>query len=544
MLTGIVMVATRLAVFNSYNGTDDLHYAMLSAKMLQGTFNPFEAGDIFSGRFLLIAWQALWFKLFGINDLSMQMPAVTGLIALAYLLCFNRAATLKPAGIIFITSLIYYNPEVLHTTLANMPDVYIAVITAAILLILHQQVRHDKRGVKNGIAVAALLATGIFIKETIVFVGLMTALLLFIYRKDLGTPFLISVISSLALLALCTLSAYYDATGDWFFRYRQITQSSYYNACSYQCFDAAVLQKRLTITMPMVFIQAGLFPILLAVPALFCIKRNNDTAKFYAAAFVGLLLCSFYFPVSINPYLPLCHDVRHFFFLVPAGALLMQAAAINIHQKINTFFACTTGLLLICLAVTWFNYSYAKWLLVIYILLLAVAVAGIFIKSTANFKQLLLLTSVIFWASIAYQLYKRTDLGYAGLKQAVQAITFNNKQIQPVYYFIDHDTRSHVQLINKFNPASAYICLDTSVYKVFRQYEQRPAKFTPGWLIINPLYTGRSAAEITATLNILQENFIPVKTFGAIQAGYVATAAQYAQIGHIINPQPVPEPCH
>jgi hypothetical protein len=68
-----IYVLSRVITFKGFNGTDDLHYAMLAVNMLHGNYNPFAVNDIFAGRILLIGSQALIYFAGGINIYTTQL---------------------------------------------------------------------------------------------------------------------------------------------------------------------------------------------------------------------------------------------------------------------------------------------------------------------------------------------------------------------------------------------------------------------------------------------------------------------------------------
>ena len=72
IVTAVYFFSTWLT-FKGFNGTDDLHYALLSSELLKGKYHPFEGNDIFSGRILLIAWQAFIYLVLGMTTFSTQV---------------------------------------------------------------------------------------------------------------------------------------------------------------------------------------------------------------------------------------------------------------------------------------------------------------------------------------------------------------------------------------------------------------------------------------------------------------------------------------
>ena len=115
---------------------------------------------------------------------------------------------------------------------------------------------------------------------------------------------------------------YYLNTGNAFYHFIQIKNAAYFNPCSYGCLPTNYLLKRLTITIPLQAVLANAWPLLLIVPMLVTYKKqDNPGSRFWIVAFASLLLLALYFPFSISPYVPLCHDMRQFFFLFPFAAI-------------------------------------------------------------------------------------------------------------------------------------------------------------------------------------------------------------------------------
>ena len=136
----LVMLITRYFSFYTFKGSDDLHYAFLSSSVLNGSYDMFFAQDIYAGRAVVVLYQALWFKIFGINDFSMSMPSISILIVLAYFVCFKCGLQKNVGTILLAASLIYFNPVVTRTTLGNLPDVYIALIALLVFLLIKKSV--------------------------------------------------------------------------------------------------------------------------------------------------------------------------------------------------------------------------------------------------------------------------------------------------------------------------------------------------------------------------------------------------------------------
>ena len=95
--------------FFGFNGSDDLHYAMLAANTLKGTYTPFAPMDIFSGRILLIAWQALIYYTGGIGVFTTQAGTIVTAVVCCYLTIFKLGKLAAWQPVIAGTALFYFN---------------------------------------------------------------------------------------------------------------------------------------------------------------------------------------------------------------------------------------------------------------------------------------------------------------------------------------------------------------------------------------------------------------------------------------------------
>ena len=74
----ILVILYHLFGYSGHYGYDDIHYAELATNLLKGTVN-FE--DHYAYRFPVILFTAMFYALFGINDLASSLPALAITIA-------------------------------------------------------------------------------------------------------------------------------------------------------------------------------------------------------------------------------------------------------------------------------------------------------------------------------------------------------------------------------------------------------------------------------------------------------------------------------
>ena len=547
----VILLLTKYAVFSSYNGADDLHYALLSSRILNHQFDPFLPYDSFAGRIIPIFWQACWFKIFGINDLSMQLPSLSILIALAFIICFKAGIPRKPSLVALAASLVYFNPVVFESTLGNLPDIYIALVTCLILLIIKKHVESAENNISDGVLIGILLTAGLFMKETILFVYVSVFVILIVFRKKIKLPFLYRVVIATVAGCIGWLLLFYIKTGDPLFRFLQLKNNAYLNGCSYQCYSAGRMLERLTVMLPNVFMQSGFFPVLIIIPILFCKKKMialfSSALQFYIVSFIILALTAVYFPLSIRPYIPLCHDSRHFLFLLPLAVMILVSGLNEVLQSDKKskqlFFGMAAAILLLSVIVNIVFAPYNKWV-IMNESLLGLCFAMMIIGKE---KMVLLFTCVaipaVLWLSVAYPLYKKEYHGYTSMKkmrEMQRSMTEDDNMPNRFLYFTDHDTKMHYELADKFDPLVNYISLDTIEPGLvpYRQYQlegifKEGSQFKKGWLIVNPEYTPMNVNQLNS-INALLGQQSEMQT-GYVRAYAVLSPIQLKQLLTIIN---------
>lgn len=106
----IIYIASYWITFKGFNGSDDLHYAMLASNLLHGKYNPFAVNDIFAGRIFLIAFQALLYLTGGINIYTTQLGTMAVTVVCCYLTSFKIIQFRNPSSVIVSSALFYFNP--------------------------------------------------------------------------------------------------------------------------------------------------------------------------------------------------------------------------------------------------------------------------------------------------------------------------------------------------------------------------------------------------------------------------------------------------
>ncbi len=553
----LVMLTARYASFYTFKGSDDLHYAFLSSSVLNGSYDMFVASDIYSGRAVVILYQALWFKLFGINEFSMCMPSLSILIILAYLVCFKCGLQKNIHTVLLGSALIYFNPVVTRSTLGNLPDVYIALIAVLVFLLIKKSTQSlsIKRNILWGSVTALLLVGGLFVKENIVLIYAGATIVLFYYRQKISGQYLASLGLAFSIGCVGYLFFYYLNTGDLFYRFVQIKNSSYFNPCSYQCLPQTELLKRLTITIPLVAVITGAYPLLLLASVLFIPKQQiNRGARFWEISLITLLLLALYFPFSIVPYVPLCHDMRQFFFLFPFAAIIYLASigdeTLTNKQVERIYISGSIIFLIVTLTCVLFT-PYNKWGIFCNILLALSFITGIFIGKKVQQFLMYLVIPFILWLSTAYPIFKKPHEGYPELKAMQASLKQESSFISSNYYFLSNDTKTHFALINRFDTTMKFLNLDTvqKGFKPFIAYQPqntftRPVAIQKGWLIVSEHYFENLDAGKIASIRTLLLPMQPYLRINKTSAYFISSEETIKKLMGIINTKTTDQGCY
>ncbi|MBG9378157.1 phospholipid carrier-dependent glycosyltransferase [Panacibacter sp. DH6] len=204
--------------FRGFNGTDDLHYAMLASELLKGRYNPFNENDIFSGRILLISYQALIYYIGGVNIITSQLGTMLATILCAYLTVFKLISKSSNNRVICAAALFYFNPVLPASDLTIMPDVY--VMLAGLLVILLWKKTLDKSRESGKIIpfflIGLIIFMALFFKENALVYLPFILLIAVLERKDYGLKPAFIITASFILLVFISGLLYYHYTNNFF----------------------------------------------------------------------------------------------------------------------------------------------------------------------------------------------------------------------------------------------------------------------------------------------------------------------------------------
>ena len=307
-------------------GFDDMQYAELASKLLNGEF---DFKDHFSFRLTILLFTAASYSIFGINDFASSLPSL--LVTSSILLMIYQIFKKEKSYLLFIAlSLSTLSSWFLNYSDKLMPDMY---LTACIMLsfFLFYRYRYS-RETKNELLYGGLFSFSLFLgfcsKGTIV---LLVPWLLFLFISDFLKHKDFKFWTSVVLSGMGFLAIYffiiYALTGDAEQRFEAIASNSYLNRCSYDQQSLKILAKRLLIELPRLFIKEGMLVSYLFIIPVFLLqflsKKESIAAnkKYAMNSAVTLLLSANFMTISATSYVPMCVDIRHFLFIIPIAAI-------------------------------------------------------------------------------------------------------------------------------------------------------------------------------------------------------------------------------
>lgn len=333
-----IVILYHIFGYTGHFGYDDLHYAGLANDLVHGTVD-FE--DHYAYRLPVILFTSLFYRLFGISDLTSSLPAMLVTIAIL-IIVFNILRERGPMTIITGLSLVTLSHWFLFYSDKLMPDIYVALsVVSALAVIDNYKYKSDKsRMFLHAFLLAFSLLFGFLAKGTIV---LTVPLLLYlvitdlIRRRDLKF-WLYSLLAGMAMLAIYLLLIWIF-TGNMMKRFDAISGNSYLNQCSYDQQSLGILLRRIFFGFFELSIYQSLATgFIFIVAFLFQRKAANyfkldDSFSFFLVSALILFISSSFMTISTHAYAPMCLDPRHYLFLVPVAAIPASRIIVDFIQS-------------------------------------------------------------------------------------------------------------------------------------------------------------------------------------------------------------------
>lgn len=538
-LITVIYIAVRWITFNGFNGTDDLHYAMLSANLLKGSYNPFQPADIFSGRVLLVLVQAFFYLTGGINAFTTQAGTFVTVITSCYLLIFKLARYTNWQPVVLASSLFYFNPVMKTITTGIMPDAYILLAGVVILLLL-EQIREHKSGkypLTQGIIIGGVAFLAMFFKENaLVFIPFFFLLSL---TQNAGTRkyFMQSAFSAAGVFCLGVLISglvYYQYTGDFFFRVTQIKNSEYTNACNYNTSSFSFLFERLTYGVWYRFIIDGFYPVvaaalLIVLDCLF-LKSVKPLQNTLVRSFLCLACVAVYFPFSFKGYEPLCAGARHFIFLLPQAILVFVSyfEKAGTEKRLKSVYVVVSAIILAACMTR----SYLKWYQLVYGLILCFVLLQALVHHAILQKYRSIFFALMLFVFVGYEVLNHRPRWFSDMQMAAK------KTNSTIFYFPDHDNMSHFELLHGFDRTMHFYTLEKSPFKIFQPYVERPDsnRFVSGWFIVNRSYSPLPHKFFSFIDKLKSTGYFSRQTsYGVIDAFYIDRPEQLRDMRDLIS---------
>jgi len=329
--------------YYGHYGYDDMHYARLAIKLNEGIIN---FDDHFTFRFPIIILTALSYKLFGINDFASAFPSILVsllILTLIYFLLKKEKLLIQILGLSLTTFsnwFIFYSDKL-------MPDIYVALSVILALFIINKYKFNSskKYPLVYSVLLSLTLLFGFMSKETIVLCVPLFAFFIiidFIKKRDIKF-WLYTIFSGIVILSFYFVLIWI-LTGDFAKRFDAITSNSYLNLCSYDHQPLVFLLRRISYELIKLMTYQGMMTGFLFVIGFLLRKKIsdyflfNDSFSFFLTSSVILFLSSNFMTISLNSYVPMCLDPRHYLFLIPvvsvsASKIIADFFTDNKYQK-------------------------------------------------------------------------------------------------------------------------------------------------------------------------------------------------------------------
>ena len=510
---------------------------MLARNLLHGRYNPFVVSDLFSGRAILVAYQSIVYRIGGVNIYSTLSGSLFVTILCCYLVVFRLVRHIHVGGVIVTSALFYFNP-VLNSSVLT-PDIEVMLVGLIIFLIWREN-PNEKGPVRifsKSILIGFLACAAMSFKETaLIFIPFLLAAA-FICRRN--NDLKVALVASFAFLIFIVLAGcvYYYATGDFFFRVKQIENAIYIYSRSCAIAGKHPLFARLTYTVWANFIATSYYPvifvsIMILLRILFdkSYRVKKDSIVSY---FIILTILSLYFPFSLRGYQPLCFKSRHFLFLLPLAVGINASFVFDAWKDKRVLSLCivtSAFLLTTCVLITG-----EKWYWMIYGLLFMYFALQRLVLPNSLFYHLRYVTFAgILLLYMFYQLFFLNSDWFKNMQTI--STTVNGKY----FYFPEHDNMMNWKLLHGFDDSIHCHNLGKDAYNGYASYYEKvdSLNFHPGWFIVNKSYARRPVV-LSSVDSLNRLNYFSRTIFdGDLAAFFIDDSVQLATLRKIINADP------
>ena len=336
ILGGFILFLIVYHVFGyiGHYGVDDLLYARLANDWINGTVDN---ESHFAFRIPVVVFTGLMYKMFGVNDFASSLPSLlfsAGVLFMVFKVLEKKGNLVLAAGLglsLLSDWFIFYTDKL-------MADVYVTfAVFGALFVIQHYRYQYTKqeKPIIHGIGLALFLLLGFTAKGTIVlFLPVLFFLFFYDLNKEIYSTFWKYTVIAIISVFVLYFGITYLATGSVLSRFEAIAKNGYLNLCSYDQQSIIFLIDRITYQFFDLIVSKGMAVGFIILTAFMMQKdsikifKMEDQFSFFAVMGIVLLLSCNFMSISIEHYIPMCLDPRHFLFLVPVvaipGAIIIQ----------------------------------------------------------------------------------------------------------------------------------------------------------------------------------------------------------------------------
>jgi len=465
--------------FLGFYNNDDINYVEYAVSLSQNKFS-FTSDSQYGLRWACILITGFFYKFFGINDFSTTAYSFISLLVSGWIIVLlSKRQSFK----YFILALILFisNYTLLFYSYRLLPDsgICLCVIAAYYFYCRYKFDKDSSLWLPMLFGVINFWA--IITKESIVLVlPLFLWWLITDLRNKRQRTFWITAIVTIASLAFCYLLYFKIATGSWFFRIDVLMHNNYVNICRYDLLPTKETIKRVSYLLWSAFWQSGDgICLIFGITALVCRKQLQlqEREMHVLSTFFILLLCSNFMTVSYNGYVPLCHDPRHFLFLLPfsilAGSFLLE----KFYQQPLKFIALPVLFILSALLLTLIKAGDMKYF---YGLIGVFLLGWCFSAKMINSKKLFWIFAICFFCLLSIRplmdIYHHNNVTYFDQKALIKK-TFPAKITSAMVYTDDEMDRDLSRYFMQFDTVGVRFLYTETLSKKLLGEEDVPVYF-------------------------------------------------------------------
>jgi hypothetical protein len=421
LLTGfiVLMFVHVIFTFSGFYDSDDLNYARYAAGIAQQGISFSPAADHYQLRWLTIFSTSFFYRLLGITAFTSTLSSVIS-FALCGILLYKIFKPQKTACYLLVMTIFFFGHSIIFYMHRLLPDSIICFTVLWMYYAYRSFSEKETSPLSYGLQFASALFLAVIAKESII---IAFPLFVLFFITDVFKKRYLSFwkyATAFSFLFLCLYIFYFKiTTGSFVYRYHLLIANSYLNGCSFDQLPFINTLRRIGYQLWNAMLLNGDLLIILPALAAAIYRKKVPAAgikKLDAFSFVFLLGCANFMSISFTSYVPLCHDPRHFIFLMPFAAIIAG-------PMIYYYFKTPTKFILLPL-------------------FFIVATSLIFITHGGTTKYLYLFFTLLFSGSYIIALIKTSNFFhtfYIAAFIALFALNYLIDFIKPIYpYYWDH----------------------------------------------------------------------------------------------------------